>query len=277
MKPLLVLMMLIFLVLSFGCPVEEPTGESQFVIDESFKPQPRANLSEETKRLILQDYLATVSDSRYFDNDKNEFVLLTINDVWIEKYYGIYNDCIAILLFNRSNAPRPMDLEIEFEVVIDKVSFFYNHMNMVNVVAYREGKLYELQNAYEQGLLTKDDLKSIAYYHNEDIVFPERIPVDMSLITLEEKTIWSGNINGNFTDSGVIIGIDRNFRNWRFYVSDFEAAGIEISSVRSIIPPLSYFIVLRNKGKQNVVDAIKKLEKLDFVRYAHPDYIVHIW
>ena len=33
------------------------------------------------------------------------------------------------------------------------------------------------------------------------------------------------------------------------------------------------FVKLKSPGKENVVDAIKQLEKLDFVRYAEPNSI----
>lgn len=35
------------------------------------------------------------------------------------------------------------------------------------------GTLYSLQAAYDEGLLTVDDLRSIAYYHNDNIQYPE--------------------------------------------------------------------------------------------------------
>jgi len=152
----------------------------------------------------------------------------------------------------------------------------------MNIVIYKDHKLHSLQEAYDLNLLNVNDLKNIAYYQNKDIVYPIRIPVNKNVI-LDEKKIWNGSINDHFADDSIVIIIDGNFTDWWFYAKDFEHANIELTVVdcltvtnmetidRDLFRQM-YSITLKYPSKQNIIDAIKKLEKLPFIKYAGANY-----
>ena len=207
---------------------------------------------------------------------------LTVDDVWIEDFYGVYNGYFAVLMFDSYIAPKEGGyINNEMEIVIDGVSFFYGPITSAEITLYKDSAFYSLRDVYNDGLLTKDDLNSIAYYQNEGMVFPVRT----SKIPTGIKTIWDGNINDNFDDRNILIVIDKNYTNWRFYASDFKmvdvvkvqslsvlrlmsrGALIDISNWRDI-----WCIEIGNPGKQNVINAIRELEKLPFIEYAGPNH-----
>lgn len=75
-------------------------------------------------------------------------------------YYGTYNGCVALLIQdNYYSYPAVISHE-----VIDGISFRYGGTAPVKI--WKEGSFYDIKDAYENELITKDDLRSIAYYHN---------------------------------------------------------------------------------------------------------------
>lgn len=118
-----------------------------------------ARLSAETEGYIKQSYL----DQLWYNEGMWE---LTIDDVWIEEYYGIYNVCVAVMI----DANGLNYTDEERVVVIDDVLFHYNSGNSIVVwVKQAIPLLYELQEAYDFGFLTQEDLKIIADQHNRII------------------------------------------------------------------------------------------------------------
>ena len=101
-------------------------------------------------------------------------------------------------------------------------------------------------------------------------------------IVLEEKIIWNGTISDEFDDETILITIDKNFKAIRFEADDFVGVNVaEIARLSSIKfdeaeswPEdftVIYTIKIGNKGKQNLINAIRELEKLDFIRSASPN------
>jgi len=119
--------------------------------------------------------------------------------VWIENFYGSYNtyidnsgrtvqDCLAIMM----NIPREGNLDdVPWEETIilsnnDHEIFNYNNSNRILIYKWEEsvnflnlevpGTFYELQEAYNKGFLTDDDIRSIAYYHKTGKTIRYRYP-----------------------------------------------------------------------------------------------------
>jgi hypothetical protein len=101
---------------------------------------------------------------------------------------------------------------------------------------------------------------------------------------LETKIIWSGNISEDFDDKTILIITDKNYTSWRFLASDF--FDVNVKCVQSLMvqrlmkyPNYGFGDIIKieigNPGKQNVIDAIKNLEKLDFIKYAGPNYFAY--
>ena len=214
----------------------------------------------------------------------------TIEGFWIEKYLGTYDDSVAVICYNEW---WHWDYrESEKEIIIDGVSF-HSNQNAALACVYIEGKLYGLREAYYQGLLSKDDLVNIAYYHNEDIIFPERVPPFEDRIPMgaypiieqhnENHPDWWGYgdswyyFDDDIVFKSIFVEIDNSFTDCRFYASDFKLPNIAaVQCFLSIpIPDLNYHyklyvIAIDNIDRQIVFDTVKELRKLDFVVGAWP-------
>ena len=273
--------------LFLSCNIVDPNSDSTKKIesqrisywysfmDTEFVPTSKipAILSSEVENEILGIYLNEINSEFGWN--------LTIDDVWVENYYGIYNDSVAVLLYNDYQVPgEGVYINNELEIVVDTVSFLYGPLTGSTIVIYNNGKIYNLRDAYDKELLDKNDLKNIAYYQNEGFILPEREIKK----PLEKKIIWEGNISNDFDDRTVIIIADKNYSSWRLFADDF--TGVDVIKVRSLMVrrlmkyPGDNFgdiisIEIGNIGKQNVVDAIRKLEKLDFIKCAEPNYIMY--
>jgi hypothetical protein len=81
--------------------------------------------------------------------------------------------------------------------------------------------------------------------------------------------------------------LDKNYTSWRIFASDF--TGVDIAQVYSLmVQRLMRYpvnnndwndiigIEIGNPGKQNVVNAIRKLEKLDFIKHAGPNHYMYL-
>ena len=85
---------------------------------------------------------------------------MKIGDIKIRKYYGTYNKSIVTMM----DANGMVYLQVIGKETIAGVTFNYNNSNFIRV--WNNGTFYRLQEAYEKGFLSVDDLKNIAYYQN---------------------------------------------------------------------------------------------------------------
>lgn len=103
----------------------------------------------------------------------------------------------------------------------------------------------------------------------------------------EEKQKWNGSIEDDFTDDGVLVYIKSEYCDSIFTATDFpdlELEKIECKT-RALYDKKKeegnlpknfhhiYFLILKNKGKENVIKAIRICEKLDFIDYVCPNLI----
>ena len=80
---------------------------------------------------------------------------ITAENVKILDYYGTYNDSVVVWM-GRSGPPVELPDVIIGETILPKA--------ISPIMVWKEGRFYELHNAYNQGLLTMENLRSIAYY-----------------------------------------------------------------------------------------------------------------
>ena len=118
--------------------------------------QPLTPLSSETEAQIKQDWV----------NGYTPFADLGVDfDFYFNKvdlkYYGAYNGYIALRINNFYSNPL-----MEIYNNIDGVVFIYSGASVFCV--WKDGSFIKLDTAYEQGLLTKDDLQKIEYYYRDD-------------------------------------------------------------------------------------------------------------
>ncbi|MCL2088069.1 MAG: hypothetical protein FWH14_01165 [Oscillospiraceae bacterium] len=120
-------------------------------------PQPKTPevLSAETETLIKQTHLDNLKlQDRYPD--------ATTDNVQIIHYYGTYNDAVAVMI---TDVFHDYTANLWHESVVN-IRFYYGNGNHIKI--WKDGVFYRLEAAYEQGILTKNDLRSIAYYQNNE-------------------------------------------------------------------------------------------------------------
>ena len=101
---------------------------------------------------------------------------------------------------------------------------------------------------------------------------------------LEEKLIWNGSIEDDFTDDKILLIIDKYFCDKTFTVEDFhmiERGGSQIAGAAAVLPDGSpanqtYTLTLEEPGKVNVIKAIRKLEIFAFTKVASPNMLLEI-
>ena len=134
-----------------GAPgVSQKPPDLRIYIDPPVPSPPEQELDfndSEKGKQIRRDYFNFLRDNR----------LDTIDDVWIGGYYGTYNDGFAIIMETIIPFPSPAVLRT---TVIADIEFQYN--SGLNIVFWHEGRFYRLQDAYDLGLLTQEDLKEIS-------------------------------------------------------------------------------------------------------------------
>ena len=75
--------------------------------------------------------------------------------VWVSNYLGTYNGKVAVVV----DGPFGYAAVITYETVAG-VTFRYAHAGP-NINIWHNGNFYRLQNAYDSGLITQDDLFAI--------------------------------------------------------------------------------------------------------------------
>lgn len=97
---------------------------------------------------------------------------------------------------------------------------------------------------------------------------------------LEEKLIWNGSLEDDFTDDKILLIIDQYFCDKTFTVEDFHM--IDVAEVEQKAegrrPDGSpshqmYALTLKEPSKVNVIKSIRKLEIFAFTYTAQPNYI----
>ena len=85
---------------------------------------------------------------------------MTVDDVFISKYYGCYNDCIVMLLTDRFSGYLA---EVSDETIAG-VTITYGNSN--RIVAYKDDSFYTLQEAHTAGYLTTANIEQIRDIHH---------------------------------------------------------------------------------------------------------------
>jgi hypothetical protein len=84
----------------------------------------------------------------------------TVDDVIIEKFYGTFNGCTAVLMdYVYWGHATVITMEI-----IEDITIYYSDSN--TAYAYKDKQFYKIPKAYENGFLTIDDIKIIADIQN---------------------------------------------------------------------------------------------------------------
>lgn len=81
---------------------------------------------------------------------------------WAEPYYGTINDCIIVQYAGTDRMSIGME-----RGYIEIAGHAFESPNYIGLYAYRDGEVCKLQEAYEQGWLTKEHIGKIHERHKE--------------------------------------------------------------------------------------------------------------
>ncbi|MBR7186314.1 MAG: hypothetical protein IKD43_02345 [Clostridia bacterium] len=98
----------------------------------------------------------------------------TADDFTIEKYLGTYSGCYVLAMDNIFTAYPANGNSYSVAGVEFHTLYYYIGVWKVDLPQPEEA-FSSLQQAYDNGWLTKDDLMEIAYYHNGNIAYPEAL------------------------------------------------------------------------------------------------------
>jgi len=80
---------------------------------------------------------------------------ISLKDVYIDKCYGIYGDSVAVVMALKSHVFPPSADYIEVE------GFEFWFSTGLHIVIWNNGNFYSLQDAFDKGFLTLENLKTI--------------------------------------------------------------------------------------------------------------------
>ena len=184
-------------------------------IAEDFAPQA---LNPETIPADIQKSIK--SDYIYYGMDLNN-----TNDeskITIKRYYGKYNGCYVMTIKGPNEYIAAM-----IKIQVDGYNFSYTQSEFVVWRKQPMGKLYTLQEAFNQGFITENDLKSIAYYNNggrknnEDKIAedfapqplnPETIPTDIQKYVKSDYVYYNEKLEN--TEDVSKVKINRYYGNY---------------------------------------------------------------
>lgn len=110
-------------------------------------------LSEEQTLYIKQSYI-----SQFLD--KACFAKATINDVKIDGYYGIYNECIAVYMSDNYHGYAGLVWQESIGGI--KLEYFDSR----SILILKERRFCKIKQAYNEKMLKVEDLRNIALIHN---------------------------------------------------------------------------------------------------------------
>jgi hypothetical protein len=101
-------------------------------------------LSEELENQIKQDYYGILNNNSY-----------TIEDVYIYRLYGMFDGGVGVkMALNGVSLPPAIDI-----ITVEGFTFYFNTGQHIKI--WKDGVFYSLQNAYDEGILTINDLEKI--------------------------------------------------------------------------------------------------------------------
>lgn len=150
-----------------------------------YVPKDKSSEDEEYPKLTPATWLAAVELLNDFSVFGAELygIPLTADDVSILKYYGTYNGCEVVVMYPKG-LERTAD---EIDIVVGDWQLSLPSGSL-DIFLHKDGTFLKISEAYEKGLLTKSDMKAIAYYnqHEEKISqlspwqFSDLPPIDAS-------------------------------------------------------------------------------------------------
>ncbi len=110
----------------------------------------------QTQTTTSKNYETLVKEARLKELKQNpDTAHATLDDIKIDYYFGTYNDCIVVMLWDNFTTVNCA----MYDVYVEGVKFTYSDNRRARVL--KDGVFYSLQQAYDNGFLSYDDLVSI--------------------------------------------------------------------------------------------------------------------
>lgn len=103
----------------------------------------------EVKIQIRKDYLERLDDSS-----------LGLDDIYIFKFFGVYNDSYAVIMAVHGLEP-PSSID---EITVEGFEFSFNTGRHISI--WKDGEFFSLQAAYDEYLLTLENIEAIYNLYN---------------------------------------------------------------------------------------------------------------
>lgn len=134
-----------------------------------------------------------------------------------------------------------------------------------------------------ENAINKDDVNEVVENAKQEIYAVQK----EGEMVLEEKIIWDGTIADIVDNETILIAINKNFNSKEFTVEEFKVVDIVEDSfswitktaydnyikTQSLPEDFTHIIIIKivDKGKQNLINAIRTLEAIDFIYCASPN------
>ena len=243
-------------------------------------------------------YRKQVLDKKYDDQMYREIYMLDV--------YGEYNDCLV--------ATVTWDGYVHTDVEIRLSESFRMPLGYYIEIAYDahypiwvcyNDALYTLTQAYNNGYLTIDDIKQIfaknAYYifgHTHDYIDGlcecgefDSVWLNENFRLSEEQILFDGSVDDEFNCDVILLTLKHTTTYIELSKRHFKLDEItEVVYISSTPPSHFYepgnedklnnyhqivFLHVTVESKEEIIELIKELEKLPFIRSAEPNYIEH--
>lgn len=199
-------------------------------------------ISNKDKRKIINTRLKEMKSEEYPNGEKRH-PHIKFNEISIAKYYGEYNGAHVVMLEDDCT----IFLEVEDTDNIGGIEFNYSNSNRI--------------------LVWSNETEYIKYLKQFDLE--------------DKKEIWQGSINDSFENDSIVIVLKYSDYNPEFkleYLNIDEALDYEYlmggsSTTNFIIHWQIIRINLIPQEKERIIEIIREVEKLEFIKSAEPDMI----
>lgn len=211
------------------------------------------------------DIIPSIKESSY---------TLTIENIDVIRTFGTYKGYDIVLAQSDaiSNTNR--------QDTINGINFKYS--GKTQLLAIKSNNICTLKEAYLDIIVDSSILREIKTVYDQTFkaVDGEEYTEIGDEIVLQKKEIWDEHIS-NIHDDWFVVTIDINFYKHYFDGSEFSMIDIKhfdegdrerFERERELSPNLnkSFILILNNPGKDNILNAIRTLEQLDYVVKAYP-------
>lgn len=173
---------------SVGLPIEAVEDNRRHLRFYFEMPNHDATLTIRISKIYYNEYVEKYLASDVLSHGRqNEIVFnylynyettpLVNHKGYIKTYYGYYNDTYIV----KMSTNKSVYYDGEWTDIVDGVKFYCDDNNVI--LAYKSGIFYRLQEAFDKGLLTHDDLVSASQFNEQKYTLSEILGFSITEIT----------------------------------------------------------------------------------------------